>query len=40
MLKIFKHEILVWSLLELLADGVLCFVAVMMAAARLPGPLD
>jgi len=37
MLKIFKHEIPVWSLLELLADGLLCFVAVLLAAARLPG---
>ena len=41
MLKIFKHHIPVWSLLELLADSSLCFVAVLLAAARLPGgPLD
>jgi sugar transferase (PEP-CTERM system associated) len=41
MLRIFKHHIPVWSLLELIADSVLCFVAVLMAAAHLPrGPLD
>lgn len=37
MLKIFKHHIPMWSLLELIADSVLCFVAVLLAAARLPG---
>lgn len=41
MLKIFKHHIPMWSLLELIADSVLCFVAVLLAAARLPGsPFD
>src|SRR5689334_1801348 len=37
MLKIFKHHVPMWSLLELLADSLLCFVAVLMAAARVPG---
>ena len=40
MLKIFKHKG-VWSLLELLADGLLCFLAVLLAAARITGsPFD
>ena len=37
MLRIFKHHIPVWSLLELVADGVLCFAAVLLAATRVPG---
>ncbi|WP_280154001.1 TIGR03013 family XrtA/PEP-CTERM system glycosyltransferase [Piscinibacter sp. XHJ-5] len=37
MLKIFKHHIPVWSVLELVADSLLCFAAVLLAAARLPG---
>src|SRR5436305_10513223 len=37
MLKIFKHHIPLWSLLELIADSVLCFTAVLLAASRLPG---
>ena len=40
MLKIFRHHIPVWPVLELVADGILCFVAVLLAASRLPGPLD
>ena len=37
MLRIFKHHIPVWSLLELVADSVLCFAAVLLAATRVPG---
>jgi sugar transferase (PEP-CTERM system associated) len=37
MLKIFKHHVPIWSLLELLADSLLCFGAVLLAAAKLPG---
>jgi hypothetical protein len=30
-----------WSLVELLADGLLCFVAILVASTRLPaGPID
>lgn len=36
MVKIFKHHVPVWSLLELVADGLLCFVAILLAEARLP----
>jgi sugar transferase (PEP-CTERM system associated) len=38
MLRIFKHHIPVASLLELIADSVLCFLAVLLAAARIPAP--
>jgi sugar transferase (PEP-CTERM system associated) len=37
MLKIFKHHIPVGSLLELIADSILVFLAVLLAAARIPG---
>lgn len=37
MLKIFKHHIPVWSLFELIADSLLCFAAVLLAASRLTG---
>ena len=37
MLRIFGHHVPMWSLLELLADGLFCFVAVLLAVARLPG---
>ena len=41
MLSIFKHHLPMWSLLELAADLLLCFVAVLFAAARVPvGPFD
>jgi sugar transferase (PEP-CTERM system associated) len=33
---IFKHHIPLWSLLEVVSDCVLCVVAVLLAAARLP----
>lgn len=36
MLRIFKHHIRAWTLLELVADGLLCFVVVLTAAARMP----
>jgi sugar transferase (PEP-CTERM system associated) len=38
MLKIFKHHIAMWSVIELVADSVLCFSAVLLAATRLPDP--
>ncbi len=38
MFRIFKHHIPMWSLLELVADSLLCFAAVLLAAQRLPGP--
>jgi sugar transferase (PEP-CTERM system associated) len=34
MLKIFRHHIPMWSLLELIADGVLCFAIVLVVADR------
>jgi sugar transferase (PEP-CTERM system associated) len=41
MLKIFKHHIPIWSLVEVIADGLLCFAAILLAAARIPvGPFD
>jgi sugar transferase (PEP-CTERM system associated) len=41
MLRIFRHHIPIGSLLEIIADSLLCFAAILMAAARLPGnPLD
>jgi sugar transferase (PEP-CTERM system associated) len=36
MLKIFQHHIPMWSLLELIADGVLCFLGALIAAEHLP----
>lgn len=38
MLKIFKHHVAMWSLIELVADSLFCFVAVLLAASRLPSP--
>jgi sugar transferase (PEP-CTERM system associated) len=41
MLKIFKHHIPIWSLVEVIADSLLCFCAILLAAARIPGsPFD
>ena len=40
MLTIFKHHISMWSLLEMVADFMLCFLAVMLAADRLPLSFD
>lgn len=37
MLRIFKHHVPLWSLLELAADGILCFAAILLAASRLHG---
>jgi len=36
MVTIFKHHISMWSLLELVADLMLCFLAVVLAAHRVP----
>ncbi len=36
MLKLFKHHIPMWSVLELLADSLLCFAAVLLAATKIP----
>ena len=41
MLKIFKHHIPIWSLVEVIADSLLCFAAILLAAARISvGPFD
>jgi sugar transferase (PEP-CTERM system associated) len=41
MLRLFRHHVPMWSLVELLADGLLCFVAILVASTRLPaGPID
>ena len=41
MLRLFRHHVPMWSLVELLADGLLCFVAILVASTRLPaGPTD
>lgn len=37
MVTIFKHHFPVWSVLEVIADCVLCFLAVSVAAAQIPG---
>lgn len=37
MLRIFDHHVAKWALLELLADGLLCFLAVMVAASLIAG---
>lgn len=36
MLKMFKHHIPMWSVFELIADSLLCFAAVLLAAAKIP----
>ena len=40
MVQIFKHHISVWSLVEMVADFLLCFLAVILAVNHLPMPLD
>jgi len=39
MLKIFRHHIPIGSLVEVIADSLLCFAAVLIASAGLPGGL-
>jgi sugar transferase (PEP-CTERM system associated) len=36
MLRLFRHHVPMWSLVELLADGLLCFAAILLAATHLP----
>jgi sugar transferase (PEP-CTERM system associated) len=36
MLKLFKHHIPMWSVFELIADSLLCFAAILLAAAKIP----
>ena len=36
MLKIFRHHVPTWSLVELVADGALCLAAVLLAASSMP----
>ena len=40
MVTIFKHHISMWSLVEIVADLALCFVAVLLAVDRLPLSLE
>ena len=41
MLRLFRHHVPMWSLIELLADGLLCFAAILVASTRLPvGAID
>jgi len=35
-LKIFRHHVPTWSLVELVADGALCLAAVLLAVSRMP----
>src|SRR6059058_4663084 len=35
-LKIFRHHVPTWSLVELVADGALCLAAFVLAVTRLP----
>src|SRR4249919_4150063 len=40
MVTIFKHHISMWSLVEIVADLALCFLAVVLAVDRLPLSFD
>jgi len=35
-LRIFRHHVPTWSLVELVADGALCLAAFLLAVTRLP----